>query len=96
MRGAIVVAVALALGMSAAIGADPIGRYWSYWADPKSNTGQSGVVVHQTGTTYRVEYNDGSTGFAIQNKNFFVTLVTQKDWSGFSLLAEDGDGWTGP
>lgn len=99
MRGAIVVAVALAIGMSTASGGDPIGRYSSYWfANPKSG-GQATVVVRQTGNTYHVDWGDNGgagAGFGILNKDLLAVTHAEKDWSGFLLLGDDGESWVGP
>jgi hypothetical protein len=95
MRTAFAVVISLLIVVCAAA-ADPIGRYWSY--NPKS-TGQSTVVVRQTGGTYHIDWGDnGDTGagFGILNKDLLAVTHTEKDWSGFLLLGEDGEGWVGP
>jgi hypothetical protein len=98
MRTAFAVVAACIINITATA-ADPIGRYWSYWAANPKSAGQSTVVVRQTGGTYHIDWGENGApgaGFGILNQDLLAVTHTEKDWSGFLLLGEDGESWVGP
>ncbi|MEX0753073.1 MAG: hypothetical protein WD073_09140 [Xanthobacteraceae bacterium] len=95
----VVAAAALALGVTAAFAADPVGRYRVEGANPGGGSGYTGTVqIEKTGETYRVIWVVGGTryvGTGIGDKNFIAVSYKSGNDTGLALYGEDGGNWAG-
>jgi hypothetical protein len=93
-------ALVLALLMSTAAFADPVGRYAVTGTDPGGKRVYKGdVVVERTGDTYQVVWEiEGSRtiGTGIGNKDFIAVSYRSGSSTGIALYSDDGSGtWAG-
>ena len=99
MRILISTVVALLIGASAALAADPVGTYAIKGTTPGNNGAYSGTVtVTRTGETYSVVWVVGGTkyiGTGIGDKNFIAVSYKSADGTGLALYGADGGNWAG-
>ena len=90
----------LALLMSTAGFADPVGRYSVIGTDPGGKrTYRGDVVVERTDDTYQVVWDIEGTrtiGTGIGNKDFIAVSYKSGSSTGIALYSDDGSGaWSG-
>lgn len=95
---AALVAVTL-LAVTAALAADPSGRYTVEGTNPGNGSAYSGgVTVEKTGETYRVVWVVGDTryvGTGIGDHNFIAVSYRSGNSSGLALYRAEGGDWQG-
>jgi len=99
MKSIIASGVAALLWATAALAADPVGKYDVEGANPGGGDKYHGTVtVEKTGETYRVVWVVGSTryiGTGIGNKDFIAVSYRSGNDTGLALYGSDGGNWTG-
>lgn len=87
------------VSMTAALAADPVGKYDVEGANPGGNGKYRGTVtVEKTGDTYRVVWVVSGTryiGTGIGNKDFLAVSYRSGNDTGLALYGSDGGNWSG-
>jgi hypothetical protein len=99
MKTIFALGAAAMLWSTAALAADPVGRYDVEGSNPGGGGKYHGTVtVEKTGETYRVVWIVGSTryvGTGIGNREFLAVSYRAANDTGLALYGADGGNWSG-